>query len=131
MERNLFLLVVLIAQCFGGDTFWFSYKSVTSNQILVEEEKNISPLVVPYNGKISRKCHVPIHTHIGETNLQKLNKNFDNILPCFYQSDTIVTSRSVISKNKSYDIVEVVIAPIRFIVDFKDDFANISILKKE
>ncbi len=87
-------------------------------------------MIVPYSGKVSRTCKVAIHSHSGETNLQKLNKNFDNILPCFYQSDIVFTSQTVISKNKTSDIVEIIISPVRFIVDFKDDFANISILIK-
>ncbi|MDX1809747.1 MAG: hypothetical protein R3331_09430 [Sulfurospirillaceae bacterium] len=135
MERNLLLLVLLLSQFYGSDTFWFSYRSVTSNNALVYEQKNISPLVIPFPVPISAhgnsKCKVKVVTKPHMTSLNILNKNFDKILPCFYKSNVVITSHSTISTNGINDVVEIVIEPVRFIVDFKDDFANITILKKQ
>lgn len=130
MERNFLLLILLASQFYGSDTFWFSYKSVTSNNALVYEQKNISPLVIPFTGSKSSTCKIKIVVKPHQSNLQLLNDNFDKILPCFYKSDILLSSNSVVATNGTDDVVEIIIEPVRFIVDFKDDFANITILKK-
>jgi hypothetical protein len=129
VERNLFLLVAILSNLISSDAFWFSYRSVTSKKALIYEEKNIAPLSVPYVGKISSTCKVKISTKKYNSTLTRLNKNFFKILPCFYGIGSKITSQSETTLNSVDDIVELIIVPTRFIVDFKDDFANISILK--
>ncbi|MCF6172635.1 MAG: hypothetical protein L3J44_02455 [Campylobacteraceae bacterium] len=114
----------------ASDTFWFSYRSVTLNQTLIYEEKNIAPLTVPYKGDVASICKVKISLKkYGTTMLSKLNTNFFKILPCFYGAGSKITSQSTSTLNSMNDTVELIIIPTRFIVDFKDDFANITILK--
>ena len=129
MKRDLLLSVLILSSLFGSDTFWFSYRSVTLDKVLVYEEKNISPLLVPFIGKRISTCRVKISGKKSLSKLQLLNKNFDNLLPCFYKTTVKVTSQSQVRLNSMRDEVELVIAPVRFIVDFKDDFAKITILK--
>ncbi len=129
MERNLLLLTLLSSLFFGSDTFWFSYRSVTRNHALVYEETNISPLTIPFDGKKSSTCRVKIKKSNYNSPLKCLNENFYKILPCFYSSSVKVTSQSQSTLHDITDEVELVIVPTRFIVDFKDDFANITILK--
>ena len=129
MERNLLLLIIFPSIFFGSDTFWFSYRSVTHNHALIYEEKNISPLTIPFDGKKSSTCRVQIKKSNHNSSLKCLNNNFYKILPCFYSSSAKVTSQSQTTLDGVRDEVELVIVPTRFIVDFKDDFANITILK--
>jgi len=129
VERNLLLLIVLLNGLIASDTFWFSYRSVTSNNALIYEEKNIAPVIVPYIGVVTSVCKVKISSKKYDSTLSKLNSNFLNILPCFYGVGSKVTSQSISTLKSLSDTVELIIIPTRFIVDFKDDFANISILK--
>jgi len=129
VERNLLLLTLLCGTLFGSDTFWFSYRSVTLNHALIYEEKNISPLTIPFNGKKTSTCRVKIKKPTYISSLKYLNNNFYKILPCFYSSIAKVTSQSQTTLDGVKDEVEFIIVPTRFIVDFKDDFANITILK--
>lgn len=129
MERNLLLLILFCKILLGSDTFWFSYRSVTLNHALIYEEKNISPLTIPFNGKKSSTCRVKIKNSTHFSTLKQLNDNFFKILPCFYRSASKVTSQSQNTLDGMRDEVELIIVPTRFIVDFKDDFANIIILK--
>ena len=129
MERNLLLLALFFSSIIGSDTFWFSYKSVTLNKALIYEEKNISPLTIPYIGKHTSTCRVKIKSRNYTSTLQCLDDNFYKILPCFYKTTSKVTSQSQVTLFGIRDEVELIIAPVRFIVDFKDDFANITILK--
>ncbi len=131
MERNFLLLALFLSNLFGGDTFWFSYRSVTSNSALIFEQKNISPLSIPYIGKKSFTCKVKISSEKYSSKLDKLNKNFYKILPCFYRVGAKVTSQSETTLKNIKDTIELIIVPTRFIVDFKDDFANISVLKNQ
>ena len=129
MERNLLLLVLLLSNLISSDTFWFSYRSVTSKKALICEQKNIAPLVVPYSGKIASACKVKVSKKRYNSTLTRLNKNFFKILPCFYGVGSQITSQSTSALKDVDDVVELIIVPTRFIVDFKDDFANITILK--
>jgi len=129
VERNLFLLTFLYGIVLGSDAFWFSYRSVTLNHALIYEEKNISPLTIPFSGKKTFACRVKIKKSTHISILKSLNDNFYKILPCFYSSVAKVTSQSKTTLKGSRDEVELIIVPTRFTVDFKDDFANISILK--
>ena len=129
MERNFLLLAILFSSVFGSDTFWFSYRSVTSNHALIFEEKNISALTIPYIGKSTSTCRVKIQNESCNSVLECLNLNFYKILPCFYKTTIKVTSQTRVTLDGMKDETELIITPTRFIVDFKDDFANITILK--
>jgi len=129
VERNLFVLILFLNSVVGSDIFWFSYRSVTSNKTLIYEEKNISPLTNPYIGNISSTCRVKISRQKNSSTLDILNQNFYKILPCFYSGKARVLSQTKSSIYSLKDEVELKIEPVRFIVDFKDDFANITILK--
>ncbi|MFK5880862.1 MAG: hypothetical protein QM482_01500 [Sulfurospirillum sp.] len=129
MERNFLLLTLLLSLTCGSDTFWFSYRSVTLNKTLIYEQKHISPLTVPYSGKSVSTCRIKIEDKKCNSKLNCLNLNFYKILPCFYKSTAKITSQSQVTLKGIKDETELIIVPTRFIVDFKDDFANITILK--
>lgn len=129
MARSFLVLISLVVTLFSSDVFWFSYKIVTENSVAIYEEKNITPLTLPYVGERVFLCNID---YINENNITKyrfLKANFDKILPCFYQSKSHLISWSDNRQKQSNDRVELVIAPTRFTVDFKDEFATISTIR--
>ncbi len=85
--------------------------------------------MVPYVGKSISTCRAKIDIKNCNSKLDCLNHNFYKILPCFYKASAKITSQSQSTLHGLKDEVELILTPTRFIVDFKDDFANITILK--
>ena len=85
--------------------------------------------MIPFVGKKVSTCRVKIKKKSRSSKLQLLNKNFYKILPCFYGVSTKITSQTQTTLNGIKDEVEFIIVPTHFIVDFKDDFAKITVLK--
>ena len=129
MARNFLVLISLTHTLFCSDVFWFSYKIVTVNSVAIYEEKNITPLSLPYIGESIFLCNIDF---VNDKNISKhifLQANFDKILPCFYQSKSHLISWTDNRQKQSNDRVELVIAPTRFTVDFKEEFATISTIR--
>ena len=130
MARTLLLLIFGLSQTlFCSDLFWFSYKIVTANSVVIHEEKNIALAMIPYEGKKQVLCELPLQ---NSSNLSKeafLRKHFDTILPCFYQLSTRLRSWDDQYLKHSNDRIELVIEPVRFTVDFKDEFATINTIR--
>ena len=130
MARTFCILIALSTQAlFSGDLFWFSYKIATSNGLVVYEEKNIAPVMVPYDGQSTLLCTLPLPF---DTTLSKeafLRKHFDTILPCFYRLSTHMLSLNERNLKHQQDRIELIIEPVRFTVDFKDEFATINAVR--
>ncbi len=129
MERNLCILILLSAILNAKGFFWFSYRIITHNKIITYEEKNISPHMIEGNFKKLSTCVVKINNAKSDSNLHLLNKNFNKILPCFYPYGSRILSKTDSFIGGIEDINELVIPPTKFTVDFKDQFANITIVK--
>ena len=73
-------------------------------------------------------CKLKIKKDKNVSVLEVLNRNFYKILPCFYKVAVKVTAMSTNTLYNLKDEAEMIITPTRFIVEFKDDFANITVL---
>ena len=129
MARTFCLLICLSQALFCSDLFWFSYKIVTANGLVVYEQKNIAPVMIPFEGKTQKLCTVALPNPQHLPKEQFLRKHFDDILPCFYQ-----LSSHLLAWNEQYlkhgnDRIELIIEPVRFTVDFKDEFATINAIR--
>ena len=129
MARTFCLLICLSQALFCSDLFWFSYKIVTANGLVVYEQKNIAPAMIPFEGKAQKLCTVALPNPQQLPKEQFLRKHFDDILPCFYQ-----LSSHLLAWNEQYlkhgnDRIELIIEPVRFTVDFKDEFATINAIR--
>jgi hypothetical protein len=113
----------------GGELFWFSYKIVTVNSKVIAEEKNISPAMIPFEGTSHFLCSVPFKPSKELPLDQWLRKHFDLILPCFYPLSAHLNSWSEQRLKQANDRIELVIEPVRFTVDFKDEFATINAIR--
>lgn len=132
MDRNLLLLIIIgcIAPAlFASEHFWFSYKVVTSNSVVVFEEKNISPIMVTNPSKTYFICTIALKPEKTLSTLELLKKHFDTLIPCFYSSKAHLVSWDERSLKTSNDRVEMVIEPIYFTVDFKEEFATIRAIR--
>ena len=129
MARTFCLLICLSEALFCSDVFWFSYKIVTVNSAVIYEEKNITPLSVPYEGKNQFLCNIDFVNDKNISKHQFLKTHFDTLLPCFYQQQSHLISWNENRQKQSTDRVELIIEPIRFTVDFKDEFATISTIR--
>ncbi|WP_024954727.1 hypothetical protein [Sulfurospirillum arcachonense] len=130
MERNFCLLIFFTCNLISSENFWFSYKSATTNKQIVYEERNISPLMLDSkNDKYKFLCKIDTQKKQYQSTLHFLNENFNKLLPCFYPMSTQVISRTLIETKGVLDRSVLTITPTQFTVDFKDQFANISVLR--
>jgi len=79
---------------------------------LPQGEEKLCTILLPQDAMLSQE--------------QVLRKYFDIILPCFYPLSTHVLANHDSHPNVYNDRVELVIAPVRFTVVFKDEFATIN-----
>lgn len=129
MARTFCLLICLSQALFCSDLFWFSYKIVTANGLVVYEQKNIAPVMIPYEGKAQKLCTIELPHPQNLSKEQFLRKHFDDILPCFYQLSSHLLAWNDQYAKHGNDRIELVIEPVRFTVDFKDEFATINAIR--
>lgn len=129
MARNFLLLVCLSQALFCSEVFWFSYKIVTANGAVIYEEKNITPVMTSDTKKSKFLCAIDLKYTATLSKQQFLIQHFDALLPCFYQQKSHLISWNENRQKESTDRVELVIEPIRFTVDFKEEFATISTIR--
>jgi len=130
VARTFCLLILGVTQAlFCSDIFWFSYKIVTVNSLVIYEQKNIASAMIPYEGKAQTLCTIELSNPKNLPKEQFLQKHFDTILPCFYQLSAHLLSWDDQYLKHGKDQVEIVIEPVRFTVDFKDEFATINAIR--
>jgi len=130
VARNLCLLVAFTCSLAAGDGFWFSYKIVTQNKLVVFEERNISPqMQIVDTKKYAKLCHLNIAKKQYQSTQHFLNENFDKLLECFYPMKSIVVNHTLVELKGMIERTSLTITPTKFTVDFKDDFANIRTIK--
>lgn len=129
MARNLLILVCLTQALFCSELFWFSYKIVTANGAVIYEEKNITSAMTLETVQKKFLCAVDLKYTPPLSKKQFLINHFDTILPCFYEKKSHLISWNENRQKQSNDRIELVIEPIRFTVEFKDEFATISTIR--
>lgn len=130
MERNFCLLIACSFSLLANENFWFSYRGVNENQQIVYEEKFISPHM-DYTKKLQPEflCQIDIKKEKYQSTYNYLSENFDKLFECFYPMSTRVNNIGYIETKGILERVEITILPTQFTVDFKDEFANISVLR--
>ena len=126
MARTLFLLISFYTFLFGSEQFWFSYKTVTVNGMSIFEEKNIVPSMTFVEEGETKLCILELEYDANFSKEQFLKHHIDTIIPCFYPLATHLLANHENSTHVHKDRVELVIAPVRFTVVFKDEFATIN-----
>lgn len=133
MARNFFLLVLLSAFLNGYECFSYSAKVSTKNNIITYQEFSLSPLMVQEGfWKNPQKTFCKIHQKKldNQTTYDYLLSVNSALLECFTTKDVKVYGYDDY-KQKLMDTNTIFfIHPIRFTVDFKEDFANIYLLNQ-
>ena len=74
-------------------------------------------------------CTIELEQEQQLSTLELLQKHFDTLLPCFYSSKSHLISWDEQRLKASNDRVEMVVEPIYFTVDFKEEFATIRAIR--
>lgn len=96
---------------------------------MVYEQKNIASVMIPYEGKSQMLCTLKLSNTQNLPKEEFLRKHFDDILPCFYSLSSHLLSWNEQHLKAGNDRIELVIEPVRFTVDFKDEFATINTIR--
>lgn len=129
MARNLCLLILCSCNLFASENFWFSYRVVTENKSVIYEQRYLSPHMTPLQEKLKKViCKTNIKKNTTQSTLKLLNENFDELLHCFYPMNAKVLNRTLVENSAVLELTDMNIRPIEFTVDFKDQFANITII---
>ncbi len=130
MARNFCLLALICSTLFASENFWFSYKITTQNHIITSEERNISPvMMVDKNVQKEFLCRLVNIKTKEQTSQDFLNEKYEDLLECFYPSNSRIAFYSNIELKGVLEENELTILPTKFTVDFKDEFANIYLLR--
>jgi hypothetical protein len=97
---------------------------------MTNEERNISPLMVyDENSKREFLCKIYKKKSLKDSTHSYLISNYEELLDCFYSSNSRLTSNLQSELKGMLAQSELTILPVKFTVDFKDDFANIYLLR--
>lgn len=130
MARDFCLLIIFSCSLFGSESFWFSYQVAVENKMVVYEQKNVSAVMQVADSSDYRfLCSLDASKKSTLPTQQYLNKNFAQLLGCFYPMSAKVENYTIIKIDGVLERTVVTIAPVRFTVDFKDDFATIEVIK--
>lgn len=79
--------------------------------------------------KSERLCSLKLKKQKHQSTHDFLNENFFKILPCFYKMNTQAINQTTVESKGVLEKSTIIINPVKFTVDFKDQFANINIVK--
>ncbi len=81
----------------------------------------------PDKYKLLCKINTPKKKHQSTSHF--LNEQFDQLLTCFYPMSTQVFNKTLVELKGVDESIILTIIPTKFTVDFKDEFANINVLR--
>lgn len=74
-------------------------------------------------------CKIDTSKKENQSTIVFLNKYFDELLPCFYPMSTKVHNKTFVELKGMVERSILIVTPTKFTVDFKDEFANINVLR--
>lgn len=134
MERNFFLLIYLLlfnTFLVAYDAFSYSAKITTHNHIVTHQEFSLSPLMIQKNSWDNTQksfCKINKKKLESETAYNYLLASNSSLLECFLGKEIRVYGYDNYKQKLADTNTHFFIRPIRFTVDFKEDFANIYLL---
>ena len=132
MERNFLLLILLLfSPLVSGEQFVFSARISTDNHLLRTQEFSISPLMVPLHVKGESLCTLTVKREKDESTKAYLFRNENELFECFLKENVHVYDDVFQSRYLAQTTTHIKVLPVRFTVEFKDEFANISLLSSD
>ena len=126
MARTFCLLIFALNSLFGGDEFIFWARLITVNGILSSDEITISRSMVKGYKNSQVICSIPISKPANLTAYEYLNLHKNELFDCFVSEEVRILDNSTTYPNSALFTTELIIIPIRFIVEFKPQGATIS-----
>ena len=126
MARTFCLLIFALNSLFGGDEFIFWARLITVNGILSSDEITISRSMVKGYKNSQVICSIPISKPANLTTYEYLNLHKNELFDCFVSEEVRILDNSTTYPNSALFTTELIITPIRFIVEFKPQGATIS-----
>ncbi|MBP3676102.1 MAG: hypothetical protein J6I71_06475 [Campylobacter sp.] len=126
MARTFCLLIFALNSLFGGDEFIFWARLITVNGILSSDEITISRSMVKGYKNSQVICSIPISKPANLTAYEYLNLHKNELFDCFVSEEVRILDNSTTYPNSALFTTELIITPIRFIVEFKPQGATIS-----
>lgn len=126
MARTFCLLIFALNSLFGGDEFIFWARLITVNGILSSDEITISKSMVKGYKNSQIICSIPISKPANLTAYEYLNLHKNELFDCFVSEEVRILDNSTTYPNSALFTTELIITPIRFIVEFKPQGATIS-----
>lgn len=126
MARTFCLLIFALNSLFGGDEFIFWARLITVNGILSSDEITISRSMVKGYENSQVICSIPISKPANLTAYEYLNLHKNELFDCFVSEEVRILDNSTTYPNSALFTTELIITPIRFIVEFKPQGATIS-----
>ena len=126
MARTFCLLIFALNSLFGGDEFIFWARLITVNGILSSDEITISRSMVKGYKNSQIICSIPISKPANLTTYEYLNLHKNELFDCFVSEEVRILDNSTTYPNSALFTTELIITPIRFIVEFKPQGATIS-----
>jgi flagellar motility protein FlgQ len=126
VARNFCILILLFSHVYASENFWFSYKITTQKNMTTSQQRNISPVMV-YKKNDGKKflCRFFAKKTKEQSTYSFLKQHISKLIDCFYNTDVKVVSYTQSKLKSIQDSNELIIIPVKFTVDFKDEFANI------
>jgi hypothetical protein len=126
VARNFCILILLFSHIYASENFWFSYKITTQKNMATSQQRNISPVMVYKKDEVKKfLCRFFAKKSKGQSTYSFLKQHTSKLIDCFYNTDVKVISFTKSSLRSIQDSNELIIIPVKFTVDFKDEFANI------
>ncbi len=129
MERNLLLLVFFCCSLLQGkEQFVFSARTSSHNQTAFYDHINLSPLMHMREHTSRVLCHWEAKKPLHVSTLAFLQAHQERLWECFSKEGVLVYDRSEHTLNLGASHTDMLLLPVRFTVEFKDDFVTLYLL---
>lgn len=76
-----------------------------------------------------QQCKIDFAKKDSQLTIDFLNEHFDHLIACFYPMSTQVHNKTLFELEGMSEKSILTVTPTKFTVDFKDEFANINVLR--
>ena len=106
----------------------FSARISTDNHVLKSQELSLSPLMVPLENSLKYVCQIKQKKEKNETAFTYLTRHKEALFECLLGEKVYLYDDTIQSMLLAQTTTHLKVLPARFTVEFKDEFANISLL---
>jgi len=129
LERNFLLLILLnCSLLYSGEQFVFSAKAISRNHTLFYDEIRLSPLMQEREKTSHQLCILPRLEPLHVSTQAFLKSQEERLLECLLAQGVLVHDWQEHTTNLGASQTQLRVLPVRFTVEFKDDFVTLYLL---